>query len=441
MTEVGSISRLHCDRYHRRSLAAAVAFVLVASPSLAQPSTHVIDARSRQIQIIDGDDVLAGVLVDSADPDTYVYHPSPGPKRVSYLTDAGRADFDVAPGETRDFAIRYRGRLYRQRLTGSDPTQSVYTGAAQHPGGFDSIPLRLGPNNAIHLQASLNRSPPLDLIFDTGASIAVLSESGAVKGARLLAGNRNVLRLGSVTVARTPVKFIDFGGKAKTDGVIGFNAFLGKVVEIDYDRRVLRLSSNLPVRSSGYRKVAFVWRGMNSLVPLTIQTDGKSRQVLALFDTGSKWSLSLNNRDSLATEGLSGLPVLGRRTGVKADGSRVASTVVTLPNVGIAGFSFPAVQADVERRGGTPALAYNIVGNDFLKRFNLIIDYGRGEVYLKPNRLAREPYNRVIDPALILYAAIIASAIAAVAGIWWYRQRRRRSCPPSASLGRGCGEQ
>jgi hypothetical protein len=351
-------------KHEMAAVALALVVLLPAPSSLAGPAALVIDSRSRQIRIVDGDDVQAGVLVDGLDPDIYVYHPSPRPKRVSYVTDAGRADFDVVPGRTYDFAIRYQGRLYPQRLTGSDPAQSVYVGAAQRPGRVDSMPFRLGPNNAIHLQARLNGSPPLDFIFDTGASISVLTEAGVAKGARALPGNRNLLAFGGATVSRTPVKYIDYRGKLKADGVIGFNTLLGKVVEVDYDKGIFRISSTRPSPRPGYRKVEFVWRGANSLVPLELRAGGKSRQVLALFDTGSKWSLSLNNRDALAL-GSDELPVLGSRSAVKADGSRVASKVVALPSVAIAGFGLPGVQADVERSGGASALPFNIVGNDF----------------------------------------------------------------------------
>ena len=59
------------------------------------------------------------------------------------LLDAGvggiwGAVFAVKPGETYDFAIRYRGKLYPQRIAASDPATTIgYRGASS---GVDIVP-------------------------------------------------------------------------------------------------------------------------------------------------------------------------------------------------------------------------------------------------------------------------------------------------------------
>jgi hypothetical protein len=386
---------------------------------------RVIEARSTSFKIVDGDDVLAGVLAEGLNPDSYVYHPAPAAKRISYITDMGRADFTVRPGQTYDFAIRYQGRLYPQRIAASDPRQSIYVGSAVQ-GGVDTFQFRLGPNNAIHIGAYVNDGPPLGLIFDTGASIGVLSDEGAKKGAKVRDGNVNTIRIGDVTVRDTPVRFIDYRGSLRADGVIGFNAFAGKVVEIDYGAGVMRVRPALPPDLRGYRKLGFTWRESNTLVPLRVDANG--RQALALFDTGSRWSLSVRNADPISAD-LRELPALGTRSATRADGTRVRSRVVELPVVELAGWRLERVQADVEEPGPASALPFNILGNDFLKRFDLIIDYRSGEVYLRPNRLRDEPYNSVFDWRLAAAAAAGLLVLGGAAFILWRRRRRRSRRP------------
>ena len=424
----------------RRSglLALAVAFATISgaakpAPTTTQPtatstnagSTRIIDAGSTRIQIVDGDDRLAGELSKDVDPDTYVVHPSAKPKVVSYITDRGRLDFTVSPGEQYDFAIRHEGRLYNQRIATIDPNAARYRGDAERPGGVDTVPFRLGANNAIHLTGSINGSVPLDLIFDTGAAIGAYNEGSEAKGARLLPGRANSIAFGKVRIDGLALARIDYKGAARTEGVIGFDSFAGKIVQIDYDRQILRIAHDLP-DTRGFARVPIVWREMNTMVPMMVGTPEGPKRVLAIFDTGSKFSLSIGNGDAAAAA-VRGNGPIGTRTATKVDGTRVQADVTTLPWASIGGLRLANVQADVERAGAPTNLHRNIVGNDFLKRFNVIVDYRSSEIYLKPNHLLGAPYNSVFPmrQALVGLAALIAAATGSA--IWWVRRRRRRA--------------
>lgn len=409
--------------------AATAAFVWFTCAAEVAPSgrqTPILHTRSPTLRIIDDGDPLVSVLSKDVDPDTYVAHPSLKPRTVSYVTDSGRIDFRISPGERRDFAIRYQGRLYNQRLATIDPDAPRYGGAAAHPGGIDTIPFTLGPNNAIHVTGSINGSQPLDLIFDTGASLGVYGEGAAAKGARMRSGRHNTVRLGDVTVGNLPMVGIDYGGTSRSDGIVGFDALAGRVVTVDYDRRILTIGHDLP-RVEGFIRVPITWRGQNALVPLTVATPSGAHRVMALFDTGSRWSLSLRNRDAAAAA-LRPLGSIGTHTGRKADGTKVVADVATLPWAEIGGLRLNDVQVDVERPGADTALPHNILGNDFLKRFNVIVDYRASEIYLKPNHLVGSPYNRVFPTRYLVTGGVLA-AIGALGALLWRRRRRIRHSP------------
>lgn len=373
--------------------------------SNTQTSPRTIKARSRSITIIDGEDRLVGQIVPELDVDTYVYHPSGNPKTISFITDVDQIDFRVAPGEVVDFSIELEEplqekRICRQRLSPVDPHGVKYRGpvkdAGSGPGG-DVIPFTLGPNHAIHFQGSINGSGPLDLIFDTGASIGVLSEQGRVKGASAKEGKSNRFSFAGIEVENVPISFIDYGGSLKADGVVGYNCFMGKVVKIDYTAKQMVILDALPEIEAGYQNMDLVWQGAGTFVRITLPIEGREYETVALFDTGSKWSLSLCISDPFVRRNFDQIPGVGTRYGRMASGASVKNKVVTLEEMRLGEITMKGVQADLEYASRDGGLAFNILGNDFLRRFDVVIDYQKSEIYLKPNGLRDEPYNEVYD--------------------------------------------
>ena len=109
-----------------------------------------------------------------------------------------------------------------------------------------------------------------------------------------------------------------------------------------------------------------------------------------------------------------------------ASGTAVTNKTVELPALAIAGTTLPKVQADLEYPSPGEGLHFNILGNDILKRFNVIIDYQRSLVYLKPNRHFADPYNSVFDMR-ILFATGSLILIGLLAAYALLRSRRRQA--------------
>ena len=154
----------------------------------------LIKASSRQIKILDGDDLQHGELVPSLRPDTYVIHPSTRETRVVFITDIDSISFVVKKGDTYDFVVVLNERdSCFQRITTHNQNKVTYRSLGLDAGLLpDTIPFTLGTNHAIHLQGTINNSKSLDLIFDTGASVGVLSETGRRKGAKERDGAENL---------------------------------------------------------------------------------------------------------------------------------------------------------------------------------------------------------------------------------------------------------
>jgi hypothetical protein len=397
---------------------------LAAAETQHQPLSTTVKAHSKKITIIDGDDTLAGEVAPELNPDVYVYHPTAMEKTVSYITDVDRIDFHVEPGQSYDFAVLLDDQICNQKLSPTDPLGPRYSGVHDREPAGDVIPFKLAPNNTIQIKGCLNGSQSLDLVFDTGASVGVLSDQGQAKGAKFVAGPNNRFDIDGIVIDQAPVIFIDYRGALKADGVLGYNCLVGKIVTIDYDRGVMIVRDKLPPLEDAYRKTKLVWRGAKTCVELSLNSGGQEHNALALFDTGSKWSLSLCQDDPIFQHSFDELPAIGTRRGKTASGQSVSSKVVEFPELKIAGIAMRNAQADLEFPTAKPGLSFNILGNDFLKRFNAILDYQRSEVYLKPNGLQFQPYNSAFNPT-VLYWAVGAVVVSLMAGYWLVRRRTR----------------
>jgi hypothetical protein len=355
-----------------------------------------IKAASKKIKVLEGDYLQDGELVPGLNPDTYYFHPSASPKKIAYYTDTDSLVFWANAGETVNFAIVLNGKdTCYQRVTSENPNKVGYTSSV-HDGTNDTLSFVLGPNNAIHLKGKINHSEMLDLIFDTGASIGVLSDEGKGRGAVMRNDNKNVFELGNIVISNSPINFINYNGSLKADGVIGYNAFEGKVIEINYDKNILVVHSGA-FDTKGYAPTEMKWRGWAMFIEGALANKSKFHKGLFLFDTGSKWALSLN-KSFVAQNGLyEELEKVGTRRAKGAEGKTIKSTTVKLPALYLAGLLLPDVPTDIEvAEQAEGSLAFNILGNDVLKRFNAILDYKNGLVYLKPNRLHNAPYTTTL---------------------------------------------
>lgn len=399
-----------------------LACLLAPVQSVAATDEPVLESKSRSYRLIDDGDDQAGELVDALPLDIYVYHPGPKQKRITIVTDMGAHDFIFERGATVDFAIRHQGRLYPHRLALVEP--HVWDG----PDTF-TLPFELGEHNTILVNSRINGSPPLRLLFDTGASISVLNQRSG-KDSAVLNGATGDIVIGPVTVRNSPIIPIDYSDSLKADGVLGYNVFLGREVTIDYGRREMRIGKAGSAPRDGFRSLPFRWRGAHSLVMVGINDGQSAREIPMLIDTGSKFSVSLTNRDPLAGR-IASLAGSGWSIGGSSDGGRTYSRVFTMPSVSLAGFAVANPRAEIELPGNASGLAVNILGNDFLKRFDLILDYESGVMHARPNALISAPYDPVplSDGILASVIGLFLLAILGMLVLYWSRRRARGSRP------------
>jgi hypothetical protein len=186
---------------------------------------------------------------------------------------------------------------------------------------------------------------------------------------------------------------------ASHDGVIGRIVFATMVVEVDWDRHVLRLST----------PADYKYQGSGTIVPLTFDEGGRPYAtasvaiaderlipVKLVIDTGGSHALSLDagsKPEIKAPEGATKV-ALGRGAGGEITGltGRVKKfqlgghTLADIPT------DFPDSSSGTAGLGGRDGN----LGAGILRRFNVVYDYSRRQMIVEPNKHFADPFGAAI---------------------------------------------
>lgn len=303
----------------------------------------------------------------------------------------------------------------------ADMTRFIYANAVARHHWLDetnSTALRFDMvDDHIVVPMSVNGSDPLQFVVDTGAGATVILESAATrklslrKGAEITVSGvgdgpdpvANIvadtdlamgsLRMEDLSVIYLPlasIPFFDNLDEVYFDGVIGAQFFERFVVEIDYDQQLITFSepgSGAPKPRDGDDGWQQLTLQIDSGVPYIetrINTDGQSSEVVKLLvDTGYRGPVSLTPAThegidepvdyySYMSQGLSG---------------DVASRMGVSPSFSLGSFELKQVPTSYAISGGESESGSNgLLGNEVLRRFNLVFDYPNERMLIKPNR-------------------------------------------------------
>lgn len=249
---------------------------------------------------------------------------------------------------------------------------------------------------------------PFNFIFDTGSG-AISLDSTTVeefnilnkpsgKTVRGIAGIRevNVATDHTLTLPGLKVDSVDFYINnydllssvygVKIDGIIGYSIIKQFIIKVNFD------SLNLEFYSPG--KIKYPWGGRIfypsfTALPIQILTIEDARRIKPSFyiDTGAGLSLLLTEQlisdSSFLKKSRKPLPILAQGLGGKKP------IMITISKkVKIGPYSFRKVPThvldDTYNVISYPFLG-GLIGNDLLRRFNMVINYPAREIFLKPN--------------------------------------------------------
>jgi hypothetical protein len=197
----------------------------------------------------------------------------------------------------------------------------------------------------------------------------------------------------------------------REDGLIGNALFQDKVVEIDYDRMVIAVHETLPALSPGWHEEDMILDGVVPFVRGTLSVGDSVREGWFMVDTGAYTSILNSDRLSAASKMVGELRRLlwPRRW----RHSRPAVTV--------GGHTFGEINFSSRRYDGD-ASALGLLGNDILKRFNLIVDNQHGHLYFRANGQLGAPFR---NPEYYLVRGMGAVSLAIGGAVWFSRRRTR----------------
>ncbi|HEY4148358.1 MAG TPA: aspartyl protease family protein [Chitinophagaceae bacterium] len=280
------------------------------------------------------------------------------------------------------------------------------------------FPFRQFSGGVVVLQARLNNiKDTLNFILDTGSGgISLDSETTAHfkipneptdKTIRGIAGIRNVnfsynntLYLPGLTVDSLNFHINDYEILSSVygehvDGIIGYSFFSRYIVKIDYDSSRVYVYSKGPMK---YPRGGYLLKPQltNLLIqPARIRDTGEEMLARFYFDTGAGLCLLLS--DDFVQDSA----VLNPRrkrviTQVEGLGGKKEMQLTVVKNFRLGPYKFHKVPVyiftDEYNVTYYPYLG-GLIGNDLLRRFNVILNYDKRDVYIIPNSHYRDLFD------------------------------------------------
>jgi hypothetical protein len=273
-----------------------------------------------------------------------------------------------------------------------------------------SFPFRMLTGGIVMIRARIGDYPDtLNFIIDTGSGGISLDSTTCLqlhiptelsdKTIRGIAGIRRVsfvynekLRLPGLLVDSLNFHVSDYDVLTsvygeKIDGIIGYSFLSRYIVKLDYD------SSKINVYTTGtikYPKGGYLFHPF--LVGLPVQgarvKDEADIASRFYFDTGAGLCVLLSSdfvTDSSLFSPKKRKPVITQAEGL---GGKTTMKLTTVKEVRFGPFHFRNVPAyvfdDIYNITSYPSLG-GLIGNDLLRRFNIILNYDRREIHMIPN--------------------------------------------------------
>ncbi|MDR2236650.1 MAG: retropepsin-like domain-containing protein [Chryseobacterium sp.] len=373
-------------------------FILSGSVErLSAQKIPVLQATDDHAVIHDGANVKINWKLDpKVRPDIYYVNLPYKKSKIDLITDKGKISFNTRYGKSYDAVVILNAKdsCHIRILAREDPSFI----AMQHLGIQNSpveIPFSI-IGSRIYFKGLLNQKEEVNIQFDLGAGTSCVNKQSSERLKILFTGKSTVSNTQGVHEARTSsgntlqigdavwkeFPLTEVGNmKADEDLIVGNSFFRNKIVEIDYDRKVMTVHDELPSKAGDFKKQPVFYEQHRPKFYVDFFQEGKKYSFWFLFDTGREGTMLIGDDftgQGKNWENLKELQMLNERKLVRLNafiGGREFKDIVTNA-------------ADPLKPTGRPTL----FGNQILSQFNVILDNKEGMLYLKPNGRINEPY-------------------------------------------------
>lgn len=280
-----------------------------------------------------------------------------------------------------------------------------------------TFPFTVFTGGVILLKAQLDNFPDsLNFILDTGSG-GISLDSATCEQLKLqpqpsdktilgIAGIRQVrflynrsLRLPDLTVDSLNFHVSDYDiltevYGAKIDGIIGYSFFSRYIVDIDYDSMRVYVYSRGSFR---YPRGGYMLRPVIASLPIITAGVMDAQKITSrfYFDTGAGLCTLLSS-DFVTDSNILDSHRKSYYTQAQGLGGKAIMRMTTLKEVRVGPYRFRHVPIyifdDQYNVTSYPNLG-GLIGNDILRRFNVILNYDRRIIYLTPNSHYRDPFD------------------------------------------------
>ena len=274
------------------------------------------------------------------------------------------------------------------------------------------IPFAIAGDSRIYITAFVNGSDSLRFLVDTGASSIVLNtNSPKLKGLihngesanklgtsgenTVTYSNDNSVRVGSIQYDKAGCAHIPYPPKY-WDGVFGLNGLAAFNIEINYDDfKIYCYPKEALMVDDSYVSKPFTYKYDVPFIQLPIKLNGTFYNLLLEVDTGSDRIIDLNTpfvnkNDLLETQKPFAISRIASSDGGNGELKNVFfDEVVVGPYImpKVAG-AFSTLSTGMQSKEDIDGM----IGNNFLKRFNMLIDFSSNMLYMQPNNFYYAPF-------------------------------------------------
>jgi hypothetical protein len=270
------------------------------------------------------------------------------------------------------------------------------------------IPFEITKYNNLSVPVLLNQKDSVHLMLHTAASSVNLIEE-SVKKLNSLHFNRtdsvkswggsgntsrfspgNTLQIGKLTCGQVPIWEDKYSGHG-TDGKFGLGLFKDKVIEIDFDKKVIILYTSLPSKTKRYTKLKAAFDNDMLFVQAICNTGHDTVSNRFLIHSGYSGGVLFDDKFAADHKLNEHLQVTDTKEMLDAFGNKLKTRKAILPGFTLGKTTLTNAPASFFE-GALGRQKMSFIGGDIIKRFNIIIDANRTFVYIRPNKGTKSPY-------------------------------------------------
>lgn len=377
----------------------------------------ILKAKSTTLSIKEGEYIFENTWGASADIklDTYITNKFEGEIDVTFTSDIDSLTLRVDPNNEYNFKVQLENNQFAHTQIrtfhneeASNPILKFHHKDKNLYTGVDIIDFKLSKKNRIHILGSINDSGPIDFMFDTGASVNVVTKKTDEKKVNLIINGtvkntgadgisqkafstKNTIEIGNLLWDDVDFQIIDYK-KNSFEAILGWVSFEYKVVEIKYDDNKI-IIHNQPIDYTDYTKLKIRKFGSTPYIKASLFKNGKESKGWFGFDTGFNRSVLVSNKFSVKHKILENNKIIEKRDYTGSAGIPKSTSKIMIDKIKIGDYEiyhFPIMVNSQEMKGMENG---NFLGNELLKRFNVILDFKNNYIYLKPNKLIHLPFE------------------------------------------------